>query len=268
MNINPNITKIHYFSDGCAGQYKNCKNFLNICLHKNDFGLQCNWNFFATSHGKSSCDGIGGTVKRLTARASLQRTFSNQIITAEEVFNFCRNEVKGIVSKYISKEEMDIVRSRLSDRFSKTHTLPGTRNYHQFVPIRNSIIGAKRVSSDEEFAIKFDILSGKIIKANAAVSIKESDFVVCNYDEKYWIGFVVDVDREQKDICVNFMHPDYPCRSFLWPKREDISYIPETDLVCKIGAPITITGRQYHLNELELERIRENISKYEARKRI
>ena len=45
--------------------------------------------------------------------------------------------------------------------------------------MRNSITDAKRVSSDEEFAIKFDILSGKIITANAAVSIKESDFVVC-----------------------------------------------------------------------------------------
>ena len=28
--------------------------------------------FFATSHGKSPCDGIGGTIKHLVARASLQ----------------------------------------------------------------------------------------------------------------------------------------------------------------------------------------------------
>ena len=61
-----------------------------------------------------------------------------------------------------------------------THTLPGTKNYHQFIPIRKSIIGAKCVSSDEEFAIKFDILSGKIIAAYAPISIKELDFVVCN----------------------------------------------------------------------------------------
>ena len=30
-------------------------------------------NFFATSHGKSACDGIGETVKRLLTKASLQR---------------------------------------------------------------------------------------------------------------------------------------------------------------------------------------------------
>ena len=30
-------------------------------------------HLFATSHGKGPCDGIGGTVKRLATRASLQR---------------------------------------------------------------------------------------------------------------------------------------------------------------------------------------------------
>ena len=30
----PKIEEIEYFSDGCAGQYKNCTNFLNLCYHK------------------------------------------------------------------------------------------------------------------------------------------------------------------------------------------------------------------------------------------
>ena len=33
------ITSIKYFSDGCAAQYKNYKNFLNLCHHKEDSGL-------------------------------------------------------------------------------------------------------------------------------------------------------------------------------------------------------------------------------------
>ena len=40
----------------------------------NDFELQATWNYFANSHGKLPCDGIGGTVKRIAAKASLQRT--------------------------------------------------------------------------------------------------------------------------------------------------------------------------------------------------
>ena len=64
--------KIYYFSDGAASQYKNRKNFINLCFHEADFGISAEWHFSATSHGKGACDGVGGTVKRLAARASLQ----------------------------------------------------------------------------------------------------------------------------------------------------------------------------------------------------
>lgn len=93
QTILPNLGKVHYFSDGCAGQYKNRFNFINICHHQKDFNLEAEWNFFATSHGKSACDGIGGTLKRLTAKASLQRTTCRQILTPLDMFNFCKESI-------------------------------------------------------------------------------------------------------------------------------------------------------------------------------
>ena len=56
------------------------KNFLNLCHHKDDFRVAAEWNFCATSHGKAACDGLGGTVRRLAARASLQRPYNDQIM--------------------------------------------------------------------------------------------------------------------------------------------------------------------------------------------
>lgn len=46
------MDKIIYFSDGCAAQYKNRKNFINLVHHEQDFGMPADWHFFATSHGK------------------------------------------------------------------------------------------------------------------------------------------------------------------------------------------------------------------------
>ena len=66
--------KIIHFSDRAGSQYKNRKNFLNLCLHEDDFGVFAEWHFSATAHGKGACDGVGGTVKRLAARASLLMT--------------------------------------------------------------------------------------------------------------------------------------------------------------------------------------------------
>ena len=39
------------------------------------------WKQSGTSHGKSACDGIGGTVKRPATKASLKRPAHNQNLT-------------------------------------------------------------------------------------------------------------------------------------------------------------------------------------------
>ncbi|KAG1662397.1 Ribosome biogenesis protein NOP53 [Nymphon striatum] len=56
--------------NGASSQYKNYKNLQNLLKHKEDFGITAEWQFFATAHGKSPCDGIGGTVKRLARAAN------------------------------------------------------------------------------------------------------------------------------------------------------------------------------------------------------
>ena len=45
--------------------------FINLCHHQQDFNMAAEWIFFATSHGKSPCNGVGGFVKHV-AKRSLQ----------------------------------------------------------------------------------------------------------------------------------------------------------------------------------------------------
>ena len=73
--------RIIYFSDCCAIEYRNCKNFLNLCWHLVDFGMPAEWHFFATSHSKSAADGAKGTLKRLATKASLQHAYKDLILT-------------------------------------------------------------------------------------------------------------------------------------------------------------------------------------------
>ncbi|MCH2405823.1 MAG: hypothetical protein MK200_06480 [Nitrosopumilus sp.] len=92
--IIPNLKKVYYYSDGAGSQYKNCKNFTNLSFHKDDFDVDAEWHFFATSHGKSPCDGIGGTVKRLVALESLRRPLQNQILSPQTEVSMCCREDK------------------------------------------------------------------------------------------------------------------------------------------------------------------------------
>lgn len=68
------LFKIYYFSDGAVSQYKNRFNMINLLNHEQDFGVSAEWHFFGTAHGKGPSDGLGGTLKRLATRASLQGT--------------------------------------------------------------------------------------------------------------------------------------------------------------------------------------------------
>lgn len=69
--------------------YKNCKNFINLCYNQKDFNLKAVWSFVATSYEKSSCNGIGGTIKCFLTRESLQFGHGNTFNNVENVLEFC-----------------------------------------------------------------------------------------------------------------------------------------------------------------------------------
>ncbi|KAE8740460.1 hypothetical protein FOCC_FOCC014027 [Frankliniella occidentalis] len=135
----PWIKEVEYMTDGCAKQYKNKQVFLNLSRHKEMFGLNASFSFFATSHGKSPCDGIGGTVKREATIASLQRPFDKQIIGAEKLFQFWKGRDSKIHFEFLSKHEIGAARIEQKLFGLQPTTIPGTRSFHKFVPIAGKI---------------------------------------------------------------------------------------------------------------------------------
>ena len=66
------INKVLYFSAGAASQYKNFKNFKNLCCHEIDHGIKLNSiSLQQTMESHPPCDKIG-TTKQLFVRTSLQ----------------------------------------------------------------------------------------------------------------------------------------------------------------------------------------------------
>ena len=51
---------------------------------------------FSTSYGRRPCDGIGGTVKRLVAQASLQATTQSQILIGPDMFKWASENIPGV----------------------------------------------------------------------------------------------------------------------------------------------------------------------------
>ena len=116
-------SKLIYFSDGAASQYKNRKNFSNLCFHQEDFGISAEWHFSATSHGKGACDGLGGTVKRLAARASLQRPYNNQIMTPRQLYEWASTTIHAVHFSYLTVEDYTREAEQLEQRFTLSRTI-------------------------------------------------------------------------------------------------------------------------------------------------
>lgn len=65
----PQVSRLHFFSDGPATQYRQKGNFFYLSTEpfKYDF-KEITWNFFEASHGKGAPDGVGGALKRSADR--------------------------------------------------------------------------------------------------------------------------------------------------------------------------------------------------------
>lgn len=194
-------------------------------------------------------------MKRLAANASLQR---KNIVTATEMFDFCKTHIQGIDFFLIKSEDLNMLRENMKERLSFAKTIPGTRSYHQFTPISPSVIVAKKVSEDLDYAIHFDF---KLITIEDEIPIQLAKFIVCTYDDKHWLGMVMEIDRDNADVQVKFMHPHLPSTSFKWPVRDDICWVPKPNILYVINAPVlqTVTGRNYQLEKNDIGKIQELI---------
>jgi hypothetical protein len=95
-------------------------------------------------------------VKRLAARSSLQRTVDNQILTPKDLYDFAKENVKGIQVMWVSSDEIEeVTAAKLEERYKLAKTIEGTQSFHKFIPIPGTRqVRCKHVSSAETEVIK------------------------------------------------------------------------------------------------------------------
>lgn len=152
----PHLEKIINFSDGSGGQYKNKMTFYNISQMKKEYGLEGEWNFFATCHGKGPCDALGGVLKTNATKASLQ---NKEITTAEQLYRWAISKTDSKVQyEYFAQEEFSHMESLVNSRYNRVKTIRGTQKYHSYTYENHNSIRVKEYS----FCDKYEIV--KILK--------------------------------------------------------------------------------------------------------
>jgi hypothetical protein len=243
--------KIIYFSDRSAAQYKNRNNFMNLCHHEEDFGMPAEWHFFATSHGKGPCDGVGGTVKRLAARASLQRPYDKQILTPRQLFEFGRSEIPTVNFCYATVEQHEHESNLLSKRFESTRTIAVMHKLYSFRPISLNVLEVGEFSASKVKRIEHVSFSSTVTNDSLVKFAAIKGFVTTQYDGHWWLACITKKMQESGEVEVTFLHPHGPGKSFKYPTRGDILVMSYQDILT-IVHPSTATGRAYTLSQVEM----------------
>ena len=182
------------------------KNLHNLCHHKPDYNTDAKWVFFALSHGKQTCDGIGGSKKQLVPNAILQCINNSPILNPHDMFQYCKNNIQGIKFIFITKDELIKTREPLKDKFAKTVTIPGTRSYYEFLPLGENTVAMKYCSKYQEvpttFSFSNDDKVGDAVNSNkeSSKNVKVLDLVSFYYHNYWWIGLVLEKDDQQQGV--------------------------------------------------------------------
>lgn len=124
------VETVRFMTDGCAAQFKNKFTLSNLLFAKKDFGVNAEWNFMPTSHGKSPVDGLGGSIKRGVYNRVLTGKFN--VYNAKD-FVKCAKTLPGNTKIiHVTREETEKFHEMLQKRWKNVKTIPGTRQFHHF----------------------------------------------------------------------------------------------------------------------------------------
>lgn len=139
----PVTKKIHYLTDSLTSQYRNKTIFQVLVDHETDFGMQAQWNYLESGHGKGPCDGLGASVKRAADMAIKQGKATIQ--DGKDFYNWTTKESGSKVKfTYYSQQDYDEAKTILESK-QKCQAVSGTFKLHAVVPVDSVSIAVRDI---------------------------------------------------------------------------------------------------------------------------
>ena len=158
---------------------------------------------FCNIYGKNACDGIGGTLKRCVTKASLQRLYTDQILTPLDFFNYCKDKITNVKCFFVKKEVVDGVAVSLESRFQNAIPIPGTQKRHRFVPVKDGYLEISKAFEEHAAKKEVKITNQELETATSSASEESKNlvqsYVVIEEGSKKWVGYIDHQDEEFGD---------------------------------------------------------------------
>ena len=221
-----------YFSDGCAAQYKNKKAISNVWFHERDFGIPAEWHFYATSHGKGACDGVGGMVKHTVMLHCLRVTKpGEQITTARALYKWVKHNIKGVKALWVPQSSVLEEEAILAVRFQTVLDIEGIQSHHAFIPkYPVPHVMMKAFSFSESFVLKK--ISTREFKLNFT---DVQGFIIFSCNQVQWqLGNITD-GRENEEMFSVLMFEPIENKPLSYHFTDSVIDVQLDDIICLVN---------------------------------
>ena len=190
-------------------------------------------------------------------KASLQRLYCNQILTVDDMFKFCQENLsKNINFFHISSSQVTETECSLINRFEEASLLIGTQKFHRFVPISETKIKAFELSSDEpELGEERTIIKSKQHTVTEICNPTTGNYVICVYDNIKYVGLVLSENEEFDDFEIDFLYPPNANENYYFPQTKDVCFVSSDKVLGILSTPSLKAGTariQYVFNKKEI----------------
>ncbi|WAR13664.1 hypothetical protein MAR_027844 [Mya arenaria] len=275
----PYLAMIHFWTDSPSSQYRNRSIFDLLSNFESRHGCRATWRYFESGHGKSACDGVGGTAKRNADMAVKQ---SKAVIQdTHDFFAWAISAQSEIEYQLITPEEYQTCHEEVEKRKTLIKPLKGTMSLHAIATgkegilyVRNTTCACDLCFSDEGFNgksnCKWEAVTMKKVATQNKVSrlgttptnaepeqdnrgkeneesselvLEVSDFVVAKYDGICYIGQILEIDPADESYHVNFIAASgKSVTRFKCPSQADQLWLEREDILRTIDPPVA-TGK-------------------------
>ena len=136
----PNISVLHFYSDGPTTQYRNKLNFY-FCTRVFELGFNyATWNLFEAGRGKGAPDGIGGSIKRTADCMVLNGV---DIPDAQTFYQLLSASESAIKLYYVSDKDIQKMKNMCPGALKP---ISGTMKIHQLWTLSSKKISYRCVS--------------------------------------------------------------------------------------------------------------------------
>eukprot|EP00731_Ephydatia_muelleri_P006911 Em0003g1159a len=192
--------------------------FLGECNLCKSSSTEAEWHFFATSHGKGPCNGLGGTVKHLATKASLPRAFEDQIQSAIELYEWAKGAIPSIHFQYVTTADYEAEEILLRKQLESAITIVGTHSFHVYYPMHDK-------TNKLEVKVYSCCPASEIVRVSSNRDLLAMEdihgYIICAYDSRWWLALVMEKYNAQEELKVRIFHPAGPSPSFSFPRRLD-----------------------------------------------